>query len=202
MKFSVTKNGKELDKNLYSYSWNLETKTFSSNEDGLVLDFRYWNGCTFNTGYNCTFNTGYNCIFDTGFYCTFNTGSDCNFDTESSCNFDTVSECTFKTEYDCIFNTGSDCIFDTGSDCTFDTESDCIFDTRSSCTFKTGSNCVVVRRDIFEMIKLKEDQKIKLNGHGILGYKIIEDKKTIIIDDKEIELSLESFNTLKKQLCE
>ena len=37
MKFSVTKKGKLLDGT--KYTWNEETKTFSSKENNLVLDF-------------------------------------------------------------------------------------------------------------------------------------------------------------------
>ena len=80
----------------------------------------------------------------------------------------------FKGINGVTFNTGSGCTFNTGYGCTFDTGSYCTFDTRSGCTFETGYQCVVVRRDIFEVIKLKEGQKIKLNGYGVKGYKVIK----------------------------
>jgi hypothetical protein len=92
LNFSVTKNGKELDKNLYS--WNEENRTFSSNEYRLVLDFSGIGNCTFNTRSNCTFNTGHGCTFNTGFGCTFKVGH--------GCTFNTGSNCTFKTGYDCV----------------------------------------------------------------------------------------------------
>jgi hypothetical protein len=41
--FSVTKNGKKLDKSLYN--WDEKTKTFSTKESGLVLDFSNYNSC-------------------------------------------------------------------------------------------------------------------------------------------------------------
>jgi len=158
MNFSVTKSGKVLDKSLYH--WDEKTKTFSSNEDRLVLDFTGIDGVTFNTGS----------------YCTFDTGSDCTFNTNSHCTFNTGSDCTFKTGFGCIFNTGSDCTFDTGSD------------------------CVVVRRDIYEVIEIPEDTKIKLNGYEEKGYTVIPETHVITIDGKEIELSEDSFNNLKTQL--
>ena len=65
--FSVTKNGKELDKSLYT--WDENSKTFSTCENGLVLDFISVNGCTFKTGGDCTFKTDD--------YCTFKTGEEC-----------------------------------------------------------------------------------------------------------------------------
>ena len=73
--FSITQKGKKLSKE--KYSWDEKTKTFSSEEDNLLLDFSDYSDCTFNTGSYCTFKTGS--------YCTFNTGWDCTFDTESDC---------------------------------------------------------------------------------------------------------------------
>jgi hypothetical protein len=195
--FSVTKNGKELDKRLYT--WDEDSKTFSTFEDVLVLDFRGVNGCTFKTGHGCTFKTGYDCTFKTGHDCVFKTGHDCTFKTGHDCTFKTGYNCTFKTGYNCTFktgfgctfntgfgctfNTGHDCTFDVGGGCTLDTGDRCTFDTGGSCTFKTGKNCVVVRRDIFEVIELEESVKIKLNGTGCKGYNIVRDGRDIIFKD-------------------
>jgi hypothetical protein len=148
-KFSVTQNGKELDKKFYN--WNEESRTFSTNKNDLVLDFSLLNGIT----------------FDTGAYCIFKTGSNSTFDTGSSCIFKTCSSCTF--------------------------------DTGSNCTFTTGKECVVIRRDIFEVIKLEENKPIKLNSYKIEGFEYIKPEHIITIDGKEIKLSEESFNELKKQ---
>jgi hypothetical protein len=159
MNFSVTQNGKPLNPKLYN--WDEDTKTFSTNESDLVLDFSKCEGITFNTGYNCTFKTGSDCTFKTGSFCTFKTNSHCTFTTGSYCTFTTGSHCTFDTSSDCTFTTGYNCTFDTGSDC----------------TFKTGSNCVIVRRDVFEVIQPKTNQTIRLNDHLVKGYSILEDKK-------------------------
>ena len=88
--------------------------------------------------------------------------------------FNTGPGCTFKTGYDCTFNTGSGCTFKTGYDCTFNTGYDCTFNTGSGCTFNTGSGCVCVRRDVYEVIEIPENKKIKLNGPGVKGYKEIK----------------------------
>jgi len=88
----------------------------------------------------------------------------------NDCTFKTGYYCTFKTGYSCTFKTGSCCTFDTGSCCTFDTGSDCTFDTGSSCTFKTGQFCVVIRRDKFQIIKLKENFSYQLCPYNIPGY--------------------------------
>jgi len=177
--YSITKNGKPLDKKLYTI--DEKTKTFSSNESGLVLDFSDEYGWVFNTNSDCTFKTDSDCTFDTGFGCTFDTGPDCTFKTGSDCTFDTGYDCTFKTGYDCTFKTDSDCTFDTSYDCTFNTGYDC--------TFKTGFDCVVVRRDIFEVIKLKEGKKIKLNRYSIKGYKVLVKKATKDTTTKEMTVA-------------
>jgi len=99
----ITQNGKELDAS--KYSWDEKTKTFSTNENNLVLDFSdfsEYNGVTFNTGSGCTFNTGSHCTFKTGYSCTFNTGSGCTFNTGFGCTFKTYSNCTFKTGDNCF----------------------------------------------------------------------------------------------------
>jgi hypothetical protein len=213
-KFSVTKNGKVLDPSLYI--WDENTKTFSSKEKVLVLDFTDIYGvtfntgryCTFNTGTCCTFNTDHDCTFKTGTYCTFNTGSDCTFNTGSFCTFNTGYSCTFKTGHYCTFNTGSDCTFNTGSDCTFkagiactfNTGSDCTFITNYECTFEVGYNCFVRRSDVKGVKGVTEiptGKKIKLNDYEIAGYTVIEEKKeasscngkVVEIDSKKYKLT-------------
>ena len=186
MNFSVTKNGKTLSKELYD--WNEETLVFSSNEDNLVLDFSDCDSVTFKTGNDCTFKTGSNCTFDTGSDCTFNTGSDCVFNTGSDCTFDTLSGCTFKTGDGCTFSTISYCTFNTGYDC----------------TFKTGSDCVIVRRDVFEVIQVPENEVIKLNSYNVKGYEVITEPAieiSVKINGKECSLkdiSTETLNKLKE----
>jgi hypothetical protein len=152
VKQRVLKDGKPLDLDLFT--WDEKTRTFSSPEDCLVLDFSGIPYCTFKTGSDCTFDTGPNC--------TFKTDSDCTFDTGPYCTFDTGPYCTFKT--------GPNCTFDTGSDCTFKTSSYCTFKTGPYCTFDTGPYCVIVRRDIFEVIQPLEGEKIQLCPGEIKGF--------------------------------
>jgi len=165
MNFSVTKNGLHLSPDLYT--WDEKTKTFSTNESHLVLDFNNMKDITFKTGSYCVFATNSDCVFETG------------------------SDCVFETSSDCVFETGSYCILDTGSWCTFDTSSDCVFKTGSDCTFKTGPDCVIIRRDVFEIIQLEPNVEIKLNKLGIQGFEVIN--HTYDIDGKTITLSEESF---------
>jgi co-chaperonin GroES (HSP10) len=184
--FSVTQNGKELDKS--KYNWDERTKTFSTNENNLVLDFSDYFGCTFKTDSSCTFNTASGCTFETGF--------DCIFDTDSGCTFKTDSGCTFKTGSDCTFNTGNNCTFKTASGCTFKTGDNCIFNTGSGCTFKTGDNCVGIRCDVKGIIEIPKNKIIKLNGYGVAGYIFVEEKieipscngKIVEIDGKKYKL--------------
>ena len=87
----VLQNGKPLP--LDKFEWDEKTKTFSSNEDGLVLDFAGISNCTFNTLGGCTFNTLGGCTFDTGWSCTFVTGDRCTFVTGWGCTFKTGEKC-------------------------------------------------------------------------------------------------------------
>jgi len=169
--YSISQYGKPLDKSKYTI--DEYTKTFSSDENDLVLDFHNLDNCTFKTGSCCTFKAGSCCTFKAGSYCTFKAGSYCTFNTGSNCTFDTGSDCTFDTWSYCTFKAGSDCTFKTWSNCTFKTGNDC--------TFKTGNDCVVVRRDIYEVIELTENKKIKLNGYGIKGFTDMEDKEELTL---------------------
>jgi hypothetical protein len=172
----VLQKGKKLALN--KFSWGEKTKTFSSEENDLVIDFAGIDNCTFKTGYGCTFKTGYGCTFKTGFGCTFTTGSGCTFTTGFGCTFTTGFGCTFTTGSDCTFKTGSGCTFKTGwcctfttgSDCTFKTSSGCTFKTGSDCTFKTGPNCVIVRKDIYEIIQPNLDVLLTICPYNIKGY--------------------------------
>ena len=176
MNFSVTKNGKELDPSLYT--WDESTKTFATDESGLVLDFSEMYGVTFKTGDFCAFKTGDRCAFKTGRECTFKTGSNCAFYTGDNCAFYTWHSCAFKTGYGCTFDTGYGCIF------------------------KTGERCVIVRRDVYEVIEIEPNKKIKLNVFNVKGFEYIKDTKTITIDNMEIEISAEAYEALKKQFIE
>ena len=198
MKFSVIQNGKPL--NPSKYQWDEKIRTFSTNESDLVLDFTGIDGLTFKTGSRCTFIIGDRCTFTTGDYCTFKTGSHCTFKTEDNCTFSTGWSCTFNTGVDCTFKTGDHCTFKTGVDCTFNTGDYCIFKTGYSCTFKTGSNCFATRYDIPGVTEIPENTTIKFNDHITAGYTVVEPTHNIVIDGKEIKMSEQSFNELKKQL--
>jgi len=123
--YSITKNGKALDESKYTI--DLDTQTFFSVEDRLVLDFNGCGGWTFRTGFGCTFTTGWGCTFKTGCECTFNTGGNSTFNTGFGCTFNTDGNCTFNTDWNCTFNTRGDCTFHTGVNCTFNTGKCCTF---------------------------------------------------------------------------
>ena len=134
MTYSITQNGKPLDKSKYTI--DTKNKTFSTEEKDLVLDFSNKKGWSFITGSYCTFKTDYYCTFKTGYGCTFKTGY---------C-------CTFKTDSDCTFKTGGDCAFNTGSHCTFN-----IFHSFKS--IETKGNSTILIRDK-KILDTMEDEVI------------------------------------------
>ena len=79
----ITQLGEALDKEKYII--DKKSKSFSTTEDNLVLDFSDEYGWVFKTGSDCTFDTGSDCTFDTGSDCTFDTGYGCTFNTGSNC---------------------------------------------------------------------------------------------------------------------
>lgn len=104
----VLQNGKPLS--LDKFNWDEKTNTFSSSENGLIINFKNIYSCTFNTGFYCVFNTDSDCTFYTGSGCVFNTGSGCVFNTSSGCTFNTGDSCTFDVWYGCTFNVGANCV--------------------------------------------------------------------------------------------
>ena len=134
----VLKNGEPLDLN--RFEWYADTNTFSTEESGLVLDFKYIDGCN----------------FITDGYCEFVTGDDCSFKTLWNCTFKTGNCCSFKTGDNCRFDTGDDCEFDTDNSCTFKTGKHCVIITRH-----TGK---------LEIIKPKKGVELQLAPYGISGY--------------------------------
>jgi hypothetical protein len=195
-KFSVTQNGNPISKKLYN--WDEKTKTFSTKEEGLVLDFIDIDGVTFNTGHSCTFNTGSNCTFKTDNYCTFYTGSNCTFNAGSNCAFDTGHYCTFKTGSYCTFDTGPDCTFRTGYDCTFNTGSDCTFKTNYYCTFDVGENCSLIRSDVKGVTEIPDNKKIELNDSGMAGYIFVGEKKEIpTCNGKAVEIDGKKYKLVE-----
>lgn len=156
MGFSITKNGKKLKR--WHYSWNKKTRTLSTKEEGLFLDFS-------DMGME-------NVKFITGSFCTFKTRSDCTFRTSHSCTFDTGSQC--------VFYTANNCTFDTGSHCTFETGSGCMFRASHSCKFDVGEASTLIRRNVMDAIILPSDITIKTNRPDVRDYNIIRYKTDLI----------------------
>ena len=195
LNYSVTRNGKPLDKSLYTL--DLDKKIFASEEDNLVLDFAGINRWNFNTRYGCAFNTGSYCTFTTSSICTFKTGSYCTFNTHSGCVFNTGSDCTFKTGSYCTFHTSSDCAFKTGSGCAFNTVSGCTFHTSSDCAFRTGSYCTFITGPACALVTWKPSRYFLDESHYVLdsNYKLIEikDKNSALLNCKHPDKTVRDF---------
>ena len=179
----VLKDGKPLA--LKDFSWDEKTNTFSSNEQGLVLDFSYSSFFTFNTSSFCTFKTGDGC--------TFNTNSHCTFDTSYGCVFNTGPFCTFKTGGGCTFKTGDGCTFDTGPHCTFEVINSAYI------VNKATNNVLIVRyafctdKVIYELNNLPKGKMVYFNENetpilkDIKYFKLIDGETVIINSTKEFK---------------
>ena len=106
MKIVILKNGQIVSPE--KYDWNFETKTFSSEEDGLVLDFgslenvtiKCGNFCTIKCGWNCTINSGYSCTIKCGFGCTIKCGYSCTIRTYWNTEIVAGKNCILNYIYD------------------------------------------------------------------------------------------------------
>lgn len=75
LNYSLTQHGKLLEES--KYTLDKESKVFSSNEDGLVLDFKEYSGWTFKVKNDCFLKTGSHCTLYLRYNCTFDTGPNC-----------------------------------------------------------------------------------------------------------------------------
>lgn len=163
MNFTVMQHGKPLSKELYN--WDEKTKTFSTSETNVAIDF---------SGYdNVTFKTTSLAFIRSGSDCTFDTGSNCHFIAANRCIFKTGSNCTFDVGNDCHFKTDSHCHFKTGSHCNFETWDDCVFDVDSFCVFDVCFSCVVIERSTFRVTHIPANKTVMLDNETDEGYKLI-----------------------------
>ena len=175
----VLQNGKPLD--LDKFTWNEETRTFTTQENNLVLDFRVIN--------NINFITGANCVFYTGWVCTFNTGA--------NCTFKTGSYCTFNTFVNCTFDTGSYCIFITGSDCTFNIRDNCVIRARGKAfVTRFTNNTVFIITNLDDINKIYESNDLPKENLLLLTFNNIQKKplKEVEIIDNFVEVILNKKN--------
>ncbi len=106
MQIVVLKNGQIVDSG--KYDWNENTKTFSSEEDGLVLDFgsmenvtiKVRNFCTIKCGNFCTIKCGSYCTIKCGYSCTINSGDDCTIRTYWNTEIVAGKNCILNYIYD------------------------------------------------------------------------------------------------------
>ena len=94
----VLQNGKPLP--LDKFKWDEKTKTFSSNEDGLVLDFKGVDNLTINCRNYCAINCESFCTIDCMSFCTINCGFSCTINCGSSCTINCRHYCTINPKGD------------------------------------------------------------------------------------------------------
>jgi len=179
----VLKNGKPLE--LDKFTWCEKTNTFSTTEDGLVLDFSDLSNCfiyirnhnTIIAGYSNTITAGYSNTITAGDSNTI-TARDLNTITAESSNTITAESSNTIAARD--LNT---------------------IKAESSDTITASNNCVYIRTDIFEVIMLEKGKKYQIAPYKIKGY--LKDgiysetgKKSVIIDGILSEVIKEKGNIL------
>ena len=186
MKIVVLKNGKIVSSELYD--WNENTKTFSTNSSGLVLDFGELTGVTIKCGNFCTINSSDFCTIKCGDSCTINCGSYCTID----CGY----SCTIKCGYYCTINSGDSCTINSGDSCTIRT----YWNTE----IVAGKNCILnyIYDEICECYKLEEKKKYKILKSGKLEQ--IQEKSETELQIDSLKKTIEDANAkvieLQKQI--
>lgn len=95
IKYRIIKDWKHLDRSLYTF--DEKTRTFSSKENWIIVDFtwRYW--ITFDVDDYCVIRCGDNCIVRCGSSCFIDVGSFCSVSANNHCTFLAGNNCTFST---------------------------------------------------------------------------------------------------------
>lgn len=120
---------------------------------------------------------------------------------ESLYTWDEETKILSTDESGCTINCESGCIIDCGSGCTINCWSDCTINCESGCMINCkGEKTVMINRAYYEVIEMKKGGKIKTFDNK--PHEKIDRIHRITIDDKEIELSEESFKNLKDQLID
>jgi hypothetical protein len=142
---------------LEKFEWDENTKTFSTNENDLVLFLPEISGVNFKTGNNCEFTTAHSCNFETGHNCSFKTKDYNSFSTGSGCIFVCGQDNFFKTGSNCTFNATSNNCFTTGSFCKFTACKENFFKTSSNCNFNVGEECYIRTADNSSIFALSDN---------------------------------------------
>jgi hypothetical protein len=165
----VLKNGKPLSLN--KFCWDGKNKTFSSNEDGLVVDFANMNSATIKCGYSVTINCGdfatINCrdyaTINCRDYATINCGDSATID----CGNSATIKCGYSATIDCWYSATINC----GNFATINCGNFATIKCGNYATIKCGgSKCVIIRRDNFEVIKPLSGDVIQTCPYQIQGY--------------------------------
>ena len=125
-------------------------------------------------------------------FITFNIGDNCDLTTDDVCVINAGSNCNIKTGNSCVVLNAEDSCFETGRACIFHV---------SEGTFKVKGPAIVIHIPSMTVKEFKDSYfTLKTNGNGDPVYDFPPVKHTITIDGKDIEISHESFENLKKTL--
>ena len=194
MKIVVLKNGKIVSSELYD--WNENTKTFSTNSSGLVLDFGELTGVTIKCGNFCTINSSDSCTINSGDFCTINS--------RNSCTINSGYSCTINSGYSCTINSGFICTINSGSVCTIKCGDYCTIRTYWNTEIVAGKNCILnyIYDGICECYKLPEQKKCKILKSGKLEQ--IQEKTETELQIDSLKKTIEEANAkvieLQKQI--
>ena len=181
----VLKNGKPLS--LSKFCWDGKSKTFSSREDGLVVDFATMNFATIKCGYYATIDCGFSATIDCGGYATIDCGKsatiDCGYYATIDCGYSATIDCgdyatikcgdyaTIKCGDYATIKCGGSATIKCGFSVTIDCGGYATIDCGDYATIKCGgSKCVIIRRDNFEVIKPLSGDVIQTCPYQIQGY--------------------------------
>lgn len=175
---------------LENFTWDEETKTFSSKVDGLKIDLSFFGGITFNLADNCTaiigdesrvkagnrsvIVGGFSCQVETQDYCRLEMRMGCSLRMGFCCSLEALYNTTVKAGSSCSIKVGDDSNLDIGPYCRVMVRSGSKLRTLHSCTIEAMNGCILIRKDLpFKKVRLPEEKKVRLNGPMKKGYTVL-----------------------------
>jgi len=146
----VLKDGKPLALKLFS--WDEDTRTFSSTISGLVIDFSdcdncaitAWNNSTITAGDNGTITTGDNCAITAGSGCTITTWNNSTITAGSGCTITAGDNGTITARNYGRIAAWNNCAITALRGCTITARSGCTITTQDNYTITIRDNCTFI----------------------------------------------------------
>jgi len=222
--YKITKDDKPLARNLYRI--DTANHTFTSKENGLVLDFareiswflniRSGDDCSVTAGnyINITIGdggdviAGNDCVISADYRSTIEAGDWCTITAEHESTITAGDDCRITVDRSSTIYAGSDCNIIADDDCTISVYDNCVVTVDDDCNISVGNDCVIVVRGDMGLfitagkncvvIRTKINETINLVEGQVIELNNIQVQGYEVLETEEMDEKLRMPETFKK----